>query len=91
MLLQILTEFTLVPSNPCKSPIFLAFSLGLGVLAWRLWNFTIIPFLRPKEPLELPYWMPGMSKFDVNLKLIAKFEFVAGLGQLYLTTLHHSY
>ena len=32
--------------------------LGVLLLAWRLWRFTISPALRRDEPEELPYWIP---------------------------------
>ena len=32
-------------------------------LLWRLWAFTIQPRLRPEEPKELPYWIPGSSSW----------------------------
>ena len=28
------------------------------LLIWRLWRFSIIPLLYPKDPKELPYWIP---------------------------------
>ncbi|KAH3956477.1 hypothetical protein HBI25_116280 [Parastagonospora nodorum] len=31
---------------------------AVALLCWRLWNFTIVPFLHPARPLELPYWIP---------------------------------
>lgn len=31
---------------------------SLCVLVWRLWTFTIRPYLRPQDPKELPYWIP---------------------------------
>ncbi|KAL8851305.1 MAG: hypothetical protein Q9221_003750 [Calogaya cf. arnoldii] len=31
--------------------------LGL-LLSWRLWRFTITPWLYPNDPKELPYWIP---------------------------------
>lgn len=30
------------------------------LLAWRFWTFTVLPFIRPQEPRELPYWIPGL-------------------------------
>ncbi|VUC27966.1 unnamed protein product [Clonostachys rosea] len=30
----------------------------LLLLVWRLWRFTIRPWLRPLEPKEIPYWIP---------------------------------
>lgn len=39
--------------------------LVLGTLAgllllWRVWAFTIRSALKPDEPPELPYWIPGV-------------------------------
>lgn len=40
------------------------FTLGIGLtflacwISWRVWRFTILPLLRPKDPVELPYWIP---------------------------------
>lgn len=31
----------------------------VALIAWRLWRFTVVPFLFPKEPKVLPYWIPG--------------------------------
>lgn len=40
----------------------LFFALPLGALVtWRLWRFTVAPYLYPKEPKVLPYWIPGMK------------------------------
>lgn len=33
-------------------------SVAVALLVWRLWRFTILPILRPREPRELPYWIP---------------------------------
>ncbi|KAL4932112.1 cytochrome P450 [Aspergillus undulatus] len=30
----------------------------LCIMSWRLWRFTIRPFLHPDEPKEVPYWIP---------------------------------
>lgn len=29
-----------------------------ALLLWRLWTFTVFPWLNPKEPKEVPYWIP---------------------------------
>lgn len=29
------------------------------LLLWRFWAFTVRPALKPDEPPELPYWIPG--------------------------------
>ena len=31
----------------------------LFLVLWRLWRFTLLPILRPNDPEELPYWIPG--------------------------------
>ena len=33
-------------------------TLALGWLSWRFWAFTIKPAIQPREPRELPYWIP---------------------------------
>lgn len=33
-----------------------------ALFLWRLWTFTIFPWLNPKELKEVPYWIP--CKFD---------------------------
>lgn len=32
--------------------------LSLAWLLWRLWSFTVLPYLRPEEPQDLPYLIP---------------------------------
>ncbi|KAL8977952.1 MAG: hypothetical protein Q9205_006351 [Flavoplaca limonia] len=29
------------------------------LLSWRIWRFTITPWLYPNDPKELPYWVPS--------------------------------
>ena len=29
------------------------------LFVWRLLRFSILPMLRPEEPKEIPYWIPG--------------------------------
>ncbi|KAL8951145.1 MAG: hypothetical protein Q9222_002860 [Ikaeria aurantiellina] len=31
------------------------------ILMWRLWTFTIRPVLNPREPKQLPYWVPRQA------------------------------
>ncbi|KAI2469099.1 cytochrome P450 [Annulohypoxylon bovei var. microspora] len=31
------------------------------LLLWRVWRFTITPFLYPDDPKELPYWVPFLG------------------------------
>ncbi|KAI0100869.1 cytochrome P450 [Nemania sp. FL0031] len=30
----------------------------VSLTLWRLWRFTVSPFLNPQQPRELPYWIP---------------------------------
>ncbi|KJZ70910.1 hypothetical protein HIM_09703 [Hirsutella minnesotensis 3608] len=41
---------------PFRTRILVAFAAVL--LLWRVWAFTLKPWLRPAEPKELPYWIP---------------------------------
>ena len=34
-------------------------ALAVGLLLWRVWTFTLLPLLRPDDPKEVPYWIPG--------------------------------
>ncbi|KAL8783070.1 MAG: hypothetical protein Q9213_004882 [Squamulea squamosa] len=31
------------------------------LVIWRLWRFTISPWLHPQDPRELPYWIPVLG------------------------------
>ncbi|ROT37825.1 cytochrome P450 [Sodiomyces alkalinus F11] len=33
----------------------------LSLLGWRLYTFTILPWLYPNDPKEYPYWIPGLG------------------------------
>lgn len=35
-------------------------------MSWRLWKFTIQPYLRPEAPKELPYWIPCKFNYWSN-------------------------
>ncbi|KAF2010561.1 cytochrome P450 [Aaosphaeria arxii CBS 175.79] len=37
---------------------YVAASIFLSLVAFRVWKFTIRPLLYPEEPRELPYWIP---------------------------------
>ena len=45
---------------------FCVFSL----LGWRLWKFTIRPYMRPQAPKELPYWIPCESIIGSGLDFV---------------------
>jgi hypothetical protein len=47
------------PSSLLVSAVVLTF-LYVG---WRLWRFTIFPFLYPEEPRQLPYLIPYVGAF----------------------------
>ncbi|KAK8047542.1 hypothetical protein PG996_015606 [Apiospora saccharicola] len=36
-------------------------AVGLVLLCWRLWRFTLLPRTKPLEPKELPYWIPYLG------------------------------
>lgn len=38
---------------------FTFFTFAVTWLSWRFWTFTIRPTLQPREPQELPYWIPS--------------------------------
>ena len=57
-----------VNANAFASIIIKTFSLiGTLYTLWRIWTFTVLPMLRPHEPLELPYLIPGEYCRDVGL------------------------
>ena len=47
-------------------------TLALAWLSWRIWTFTLKPTFQPREPRELPYWVPSKrySSYSSVLKLI---------------------
>lgn len=57
-------------------PISIGLCLGLSLLFWRLVRFTILPLLRPRDPQEYPYWLPGVghlfSFFQDSDQLLAR-------------------
>lgn len=48
-----------------------ALVLAVGLVGWRVWNFTLLPLLRPKEIPELPYWIPCGST-STMIKVVAR-------------------
>lgn len=38
----------------------------LSYLLWRIWNFTVMPWLRPDEPMPLPYWVPFLVILTIS-------------------------
>lgn len=47
-------------------------------VCWRLWKFTIQPYLRPEAPKELPYWIP--CKFKLLVKRFELTSIIIVLG-----------
>ncbi|KAF2445325.1 cytochrome P450 [Karstenula rhodostoma CBS 690.94] len=49
---------------------------AVAVAFWRLWSFTIKPWLHPEDPVDLPYWIPylghSLSFFGNSDKLLEK-------------------
>lgn len=41
----------------------------IGLLGWRIWQFSVVPWLRPKEPKELPYLVPGTCCYNIHMFL----------------------
>lgn len=37
---------------------FILLLLIIATSVWRLWTFTLFPWLNPNEPKEMPYWIP---------------------------------
>ena len=35
--------------------------LALVLLVWRVAKFSVVPLLRPNDPQEYPYWIPGVG------------------------------
>jgi hypothetical protein len=40
---------------------FILLLLITALSLWRLWTFTLLPWLNPNEPKEVPYWIPCKS------------------------------
>lgn len=36
--------------------------LGLSLLVWRIIKFSLLPALKPDDPKEYPYWIPGIAR-----------------------------
>ena len=43
---------------------FILVSLVSLLFIWRLWTFTVRPWLNPDEPKEIPYWTPCKSRVE---------------------------
>lgn len=57
--IQEVAHLALVSIHSTYRPILLAGTLlATCLLVWRLWRFTVRPYLRPHDPKELPYWIP---------------------------------
>ncbi|KAL7791987.1 cytochrome P450 [Trichoderma ceciliae] len=43
-------------------------------LLWRLWRFTVLPWMYPDDPKELPYWIPshGQAFFNNSNALLSR-------------------
>jgi len=44
---------TIWPAAAC-----LLAAVSCVLFTWRMWSFTLRPCLYPREPKELPYWIP---------------------------------
>ncbi len=52
------------------TPLLVLACLGVLLLLWRLWRFTIVPAWWPDEPKLLPYWVPGVGRFCSDVKYL---------------------
>lgn len=52
--------------------------LLLALFSWRYWRFTIVPFLHPELPKELPYWIPCRFRLTSVKQLTNKITIVLG-------------
>ncbi|KAK0516257.1 hypothetical protein JMJ35_000860 [Cladonia borealis] len=62
MFVQIFRFLQLVASDRNGSIDYLRLTLptlALAWLSWRIWAFTLKPAFQPREPRELPYWIPS--------------------------------
>ena len=46
----------------------LSIIMGVVYLLWRTWAFSLLPLLRPHEPRELPYCVPGKSSCNLSTR-----------------------
>ena len=51
-------QIRLPESYRWRSTLAIAVFLGLSLVLWRLWTFTVRPWMNPDEPREVPYWVP---------------------------------
>ena len=66
-MLHSLLESPLLGWTIHRPPYFEALSGTAGTLLmvlflWRIWRFTLAPFLWPHEPKPLPYWVPLIGR-----------------------------
>lgn len=56
-IVQLAEFFSAVDQRLHLSLAILTILLPLSI--WRIWKFTVCPYLQPEEPKELPYWIPS--------------------------------
>ncbi|KAI0965081.1 putative cytochrome p450 [Xylaria arbuscula] len=56
---SILTQELAKPLNFVLTKLLV--SLLAALIAWRIWRFSILPFLHPDQPKEFPYWIPFLG------------------------------
>ena len=49
-----------------RSALVIGAGLGVLLLVWRLWRFTVAQMLWSKEPKVLPYWMPVIGNIYLD-------------------------
>lgn len=63
--------FTILGAISPWSLVFLCASTLL--LSWRLWMFTVKPWVWPRQPKELPYWIP-CKKLDLIICTLPRYS-----------------
>ncbi|KAI1148839.1 putative cytochrome p450 [Nemania diffusa] len=84
---------TIVAREPASSLnlvlVRLLVCLLVALVSWRLWRFSILPFLYPDQPKEFPYWIPchGRSFFlDSNGLLNRARRYLGNTGDPFTLT-----
>ena len=52
-------DWAMLPeAHTWKWTLAIAVLSNLSFALWRLWKFTVRPWIYPDEPREIPYWVP---------------------------------
>lgn len=58
MFRDVALQHNLATHEPFRETIVISLAAIVTLLIWRLWKFTVRPWLHPDEPIELPCWLP---------------------------------